>query len=433
MRKPLYHLDVFSRQNNLVVFAFSKTGSHFVSPTPSRDNTERITRQPQHKIYKKGITLIGSNILMQVSNPNAPNSITPLTANDFATQLPATEKTPVVVVRYFLDRPGYGLHNSAVARLWWNPPPMCRAADVRNFLVQHNILWKNMLAEVYLDRFQAYMLLEVCEEHKVHWDVSSSSQITLDVRLTDLAYSQHHATLPHQPALHPPHANATPVGLFGFCYVTFLDTAQLMGKLLEGEGYFQPSTFGPYMFFMGGLPLFVAGYFQVVRNNLYGGTAFIIFGCYWMANGVRTVVELATRDSREEDAVEDAAAGDCVRLLVLLAFSVVLVKATFVMNRLSTTLITLLCFKIAFGAFAGWSHAMEWSTMVMGWLVGTMAFYLFMVEFLNQVYPTKLFRTFKWDLHSPKEVFGAAGENETLTSKAARLRQAASVMGEKED
>jgi hypothetical protein len=68
-----------------------------------------------------------------------------------------------VAVRYFLDRPCYGLHNSAV-RLWFNPPgPRCTCQQVRTFLVEHQIVVPGLLVKVYLDQLSAFMMLDACE------------------------------------------------------------------------------------------------------------------------------------------------------------------------------------------------------------------------------------------------------------------------------
>jgi len=102
-----------------------------------------------------------------------------------------------------------------------------------------------------------------------------------------------------------------------------------------------------------------------------------------------------------------------------------LLKQTFVMSKLSTTLIALLCGKIACQAVAGWSDTMKWMQVVFGWITSWFAFYVFLVEFTNQVYHREVFKTHKWSVeNSPEEVFGAAGKPQTLYSKAARLRQA---------
>jgi hypothetical protein len=96
------------------------------------------------------------------------------------------------------------------------------------------------------------------------------------------------------------------------------------------------------------------------------------------------------------------------------------------MSKLSTTLISLLLFKVGFSAFTGWSEACKWAQLVSGVITSAFAFYVFLVEFTNGVYHREVFPTFKWSKkHSPEEVFGAAGRSGTLFSKAARLRQAA--------
>lgn len=64
----------------------------------------------------------------------------------------------LVAVRYFLDRPGYGLHNSAV-RMWFEPPKRCTPQQLHDFLKEQGIALDDLLVEVYLDKFQSFMLL----------------------------------------------------------------------------------------------------------------------------------------------------------------------------------------------------------------------------------------------------------------------------------
>jgi hypothetical protein len=95
------------------------------------------------------------------------------------------------------------------------------------------------------------------------------------------------------------------------------------------------------------------------------------------------------------------------------------------MNRLSTTLITLLCIKVAAGSLTGYFEEAEWVQLVFGTATALFAFWVFTVELTNQIYNREVFPVFKWsDSDSPEETFGAAGRQGTLHSKAARLRQA---------
>ena len=173
------------------------------------------------------------------------------------------------------------------------------------------------------------------------------------------------------------------------------------------------------------------GAFQTVRGNLYGATAFLVFGNFWFSNGLSQVLKQfgITESTPAATLIGDQDAwGTCFRSLFMLAFSLALLKQTFVMNKLSTSLISLLCLKIGCAAFAGWSKAAQWSQFVFGWLTTMMAFYIFFVEFTNQVYKREVFKTYKWsEDHSPEEVFGATGRGlGTLFSKAVQLRQASS-------
>jgi succinate-acetate transporter protein len=168
--------------------------------------------------------------------------------------------------------------------------------------------------------------------------------------------------------------------------------------------------------------------FNTLRNNLYGATAFFGFGCFWFARGLTHVLNLHFSPS-DTEAGELLEVSDPLGLFFqssfLFLFSAALLKQTFVMSRLSTTLIGLLCLKVGAGALSGWSEVFEWIQLVFGTFTSAFAFYVFLVEFTNGMYHRDVFRTFKWSIeHSPEEVFGAAGRSGTLFSKAAKLRQA---------
>jgi hypothetical protein len=117
--------------------------------------------------------------------------------------------------------------------------------------------------------------------------------------------------------------------------------------------------------------------------------------------------------------------GNFSRIIFVFAFCCALLIQTFAMNRLSTTLIALLCIKVALQAVAGWSTTVQWLQLVFGVVPAAFAFYVFLVELTNQVYRREVFPVMKWsDQHSPGETFGTMGRTRTLHSKATRLFQA---------
>jgi succinate-acetate transporter protein len=346
----------------------------------------------------------------------------------------------LVVVRYFLDRPGYDLRHSS-ARLWENPPGICTASNVKSFLERQGIAIDNVLIEVFIDKFQSYMLLQACISSNIEWnfeDTTIAEPGILTIRLTDMVYakkSEEKEAAPNAaeaaavPTQQQEQANTTPLGLFSFSMMVGLESAALMGRLIPGSINMSfVLKWGPYMLFVGGLLQVIVGIFQVIRGNLYGATAFLGFGTLLFSFGSSTILETYFSGEVPEELLDlDDPLGSAIRNWYVLAFTAVLLKQTFVMNKLSTTLISLLCIKILAASLAGWSNAMAWMQMISGWLTSIFAFFVFTVELTNSMYHRQVFPTFKWDQHhSPEEVFGAAGRQSTLYSRAARLRHAGS-------
>jgi len=237
---------------------------------------------------------------------STPNPTRHRRANSISSGLTGKRPQRLVAVRYFLDRPGYGLHNSAV-RLWFEPPARCTPAALQFFLNEQGIALDDLLVEVYLDRFQSFMLLEACEAAAIEWnlkDTTPDDPGILNIRLTDVTYAARldtdlsksssssnggpgSAPPPAEkaapPAAQHPHANTTPVGLFSFAMMVGLETAQVMSQLVPD--FVSPAyilAWGPYMFFVGGLLQIFTATLQVFRNNIYGAVAFYGFGSFWL-------------------------------------------------------------------------------------------------------------------------------------------------------
>lgn len=326
-----------------------------------------------------------------------------------------------MVVRYFLDRPGYDLHNSA-ARFWFNPPSTVTPVDVLEYLTKQGIALPGLLVEVYLDRFGSYMLLEACQHNLVEWDFSETSNNIpgiLNIRLTDMLNAEQEEVKSEVDLRFPSAqqetkksieiANITPSGLFSFSMMVGLETVALMSKMfpeLIAESWV--ISWGPYMFFVGGVMQIIVAVVQTFRNNLYGATAFLGFGTFWFSNGLTAI--LATHFSGDgtlaQELIDDSDPGGLFfRSLFSFAFTAVLLKQTFVMSKLSTTLISLLCLKIAAGAFTGWFEEFRWLQLIFGVATSGFAFWVFTVELTNQIYHREVFPTYKWSQkHSPEEV-----------------------------
>lgn len=149
-------------------------------------------------------------------------------------------------------------------RLWFDPPEICKPSALKNFLKAQNILLPELIVEVYLDKFQSFMLLEACDAAAIEWDLADTTLADpgiMAIRLTDVGYasrldqglSKGTAAPAASPTMAPipQHANTTPVGLFAFSFMVGLETTDVLGKLAPN---FVSTQFvvsqGPYMFFV---------------------------------------------------------------------------------------------------------------------------------------------------------------------------------------
>jgi uncharacterized protein len=398
----------------------------------------------------------------------------------------ASSTEPYLLVRYFLDRPGYGLHNSS-SRLWRSLPdtyPIVAAKDVHAFLHQQGILppagasstSQNLLCEIYLDQFQSYMLLEVCEFEGIQLDFSkvatTSTPGVINIRLTDLSTRstsssssepRSPAALPSAPqfslldhhASHPPpqqFCNTSPAGLYAFSFTVWMETIDLVGELFNTfEADNVKMSFGliwgPNIFFVSGLVQLIVGIIEAKRNNVYGATAFMTFGAFWLATGLSKILVWYFPDQINPEVLSaDNATSKCLLNMWKLFFVFFLLKQTLALNRLSTCLISLLSLQVFFGALAGYNKGFQWMQFAFSVIVSVFALYVAFAEFTNEVYHTNVFSLYPWGdrftkrtggddttvslrtatpfLISSDEVFGAPGRISKLQAMALELRLA---------
>lgn len=99
--------------------------------------------------------------------------------------------------------------------------------------------------------------------------------------------------------LNPPVPNPAPLGLFAFGFTTALlqvKHTRLGGDDSEDMAGVQVMVLGFAMFF-GGLLQVIAGLSEIRRNNVFGYTAFLLFGGLWMSLGTVDIVQLLATDA----------------------------------------------------------------------------------------------------------------------------------------
>ena len=352
----------------------------------------------------------------------------------------------IVLVRYYLDRPGYDLSNSS-SRLWINPPcPSTTPNDILQFLHDEGIKSNdendpshNLLVELFLDTYQTFMLLEACNDYNIHFDFShatSDEPGILNIRLTDLndassSPSQNQNMNGGSNTINiPPRCNTSPVGLFAFAMTVGLDALNVLRELTEDESSaLNPSfllIFGPYAFFVSGLIQFMVGLNEISRNNIYGATAFLGFGSFWLANGTTLILTTYFPDQIpvEIQSSPATATANFVRECYIMLFACALFKQTLAMNKLTTGLLGTLIIYLLAASLSGWNDAFLWIKMVLGFVLSVYGLFLFYAELTNEVYHRTVIDLYPWNANSSEEAFGAAGRANGLQSMAIDLRTA---------
>jgi hypothetical protein len=87
-----------------------------------------------------------------------------------------------------------------------------------------------------------------------------------------------------------PVPNPAPLGLFAFGFTTAL--LQLKHTGIEDDGAGVTAVVVGFAMFFGGFLQIVAGLCEIRRNNLFGYTAFLLFGGLWMSIGTFNIIQI---------------------------------------------------------------------------------------------------------------------------------------------
>jgi succinate-acetate transporter protein len=228
-----------------------------------------------------------------------------------------------------------------------------------------------------------------------------------------------------------PRCNTSPVGLFAFAMSVGFDSLNVLRKLLDDDTKIDASyllVWGPYAFFAPGLLLFVVGLNEISRNNIYGATAFLVFGGFSMANGAAFILQTYfpgempdfIRYSTSSNA-PDTFVRECFKLI----FACALFKQTLVTTKVTTGLMGTFIIYLFSSALGGWNEKMLWMKVVVGFILSIYALFVFYASFTNEVYQRTVFNLYPWTNKTVSvDEFGAAGRENMLKVRAIDLRTA---------
>mmetsp|Transcript_9919 Transcript_9919/g.15275 ORF Transcript_9919/g.15275 Transcript_9919/m.15275 type:complete len:284 (+) Transcript_9919:108-959(+) len=208
-----------------------------------------------------------------------------------------------------------------------------------------------------------------------------------------------------RPHVHPPVPNPAPLGLIGFG----LTTALLQMKHTRIAGEDSDDLEGTdalvlgFAVFFGGLLQLIAGLSEIKRNNIFGYTAFCLYGGFWMSMGT---VEIVSLISREEVGVNKKAV-QCMLILVGI-YTTVLWICTLKMNKTISLLFFLLASTLYILA-VGARH--ELTDQVGGWFgfaTAATAYWLAAAELINDIVGEgeEIIPLGQWSWNTDKENIG---------------------------
>jgi succinate-acetate transporter protein len=179
-------------------------------------------------------------------------------------------------------------------------------------------------------------------------------------------------------AINPPVPNPAPLGLFAFG----LTTALLQVKHTRIEGV--ESIVLGFALCFGGLLQVIAGISEIRRNNIFGYTAFLLYGGFWMSLGTMDIVQVLAAGGHDPTPPNPKA----VQAMLFLAgvFTFVLWICSFKLNK--TLNLLFFCLATTFFLLTGGVRN-ETVDKVGGWfgiLTSAVAYWLAAAELLNDIH-----------------------------------------------
>ena len=175
-------------------------------------------------------------------------------------------------------------------------------------------------------------------------------------------------------------ADPTTLGLFGLAIVTLVASSQKLG-ITTGLGLVLP-----WALFLGGVAQLIAAMFDFKHKNLFGSTAFGVYGLFWLGTGMSWLIRMgcfgetlaASADVKQMGFVF---LGYCFITVIFTISAVKMAKAMFFL----LTLIAILFLGLALDAF-GCGHVWHLIAACSEMGISLLAFYALAAKYLNSFF-----------------------------------------------
>lgn len=181
--------------------------------------------------------------------------------------------------------------------------------------------------------------------------------------------------------INPPVPNPAPLGLFAFGFTTCLLQIKHSGLCGDDSAGVTSLVLG-FATFFGGLLQIIAGVSEIRRNNIFGYTAFLMFGALWMSLGLVDMIQLiAPRELAKPNP-------EAVQTMFFLTaiYSFVLWICTFKMNKTINLLFFLLLVTLILLGFGVVNETVDRVGGVAGMVTSFFAYWLAAAELINDIH-----------------------------------------------
>ncbi|CAJ1946374.1 unnamed protein product [Cylindrotheca closterium] len=181
--------------------------------------------------------------------------------------------------------------------------------------------------------------------------------------------------------INPPVPNPAPLGLFAFGFTTCLLQIKHSGICGDDTAGVTTLVLG-FATFFGGLLQIIAGLSEIRRNNIFGYTAFLMYGALWMSLGLIDMIQLL---APREMAKPNPEAAQAMFFLTAI-YSFVLWICTFKMNKTINFLFFLLFITLLLLGFGVVNETADRVGGVFGMVTSFVAYWLAAAELINDIH-----------------------------------------------
>lgn len=191
-------------------------------------------------------------------------------------------------------------------------------------------------------------------------------------------------------------ANPSPVGLLGFAIVSWLAGVLKVHHAMYGDALpINDGILASIAIFLGGVAQIFAGLLQFPKNNTHSATVFLVFGLHWLSVGFMNAVRLNGAFPGETHSLSEM-----VYYAALTAATIVLWVPSLRMNSvLCVTLASVICVFTMDAVAAYGVPAAEGIAGALACVAATLAFYMCLVDVVNEAWGRPLLPIFPHKLH----------------------------------